>query len=152
MINGIKITRLLATAAIILYPATLVRAQETNTETQAESQGLEEITVTARKRDENMQDVPASVSALSAGELERRFDSDVRDFAGASPNIVIDDTQQGPGGVAAIYIRGIGVGDVEKSVDPAVGVVFDDIYIGQSSGSLLKAIDIDRVEVLRGPQ
>jgi iron complex outermembrane receptor protein len=152
MINGIKITRLLTTAAIILYPATLVRAQETNTETQAEPQGLEEILVTARKRDENMQDVPASVSALSAGELERRFDSDVRDFAGASPNIVIDDTQQGPGGVAAIYIRGIGVGDVEKSVDPAVGVVFDDIYIGQSSGSLLKAIDIDRVEVLRGPQ
>ena len=147
MINGIKITQLLTTAAIILYPATLVRAQETNTETQAESQGLEEITVTARKRDENMQDVPASVSALSADELERRFDSDVRDFAGASPNIVIDDTQQGPGGVAAIYIRGIGVGDVEKSVDPAVGVVFDDIYIGQSSGSLLKAIDIDRVEV-----
>lgn len=152
MINGIKITRLLATASIILYPATLVRAQETNTETQAESQGLEEILVTARKRDENIQDVPASVSALSAGELERRFDSDVRDFAGASPNIVIDDTQQGPGGVAAIYIRGIGVADVEKSVDPAVGVVFDDIYIGQSSGSLLKAIDIDRVEVLRGPQ
>ncbi|MDH4398266.1 TonB-dependent receptor plug domain-containing protein, partial [Sphingorhabdus sp.] len=152
MINGIKITQLLTTAAIILYPATLVRAQETSMETQAESQGLEEITVTARKRDENMQDVPASVSALSADELERRFDSDVRDFAGASPNIVIDDTQQGPGGVAAIYIRGIGVGDVEKSVDPAVGVVFDDIYIGQSSGSLLKAIDIDRVEVLRGPQ
>jgi len=152
MIDRIKITRLLTTAAIILYPATLVRAQETSTETQAESQGLEEITVTARKRDENMQDVPASVSALSAGELEKRFDSDVRDFAGASPNIVIDNTQQGPGGVAAIYIRGIGVGDVEKSVDPAVGVVFDDIYIGQSSGSLLKAIDIDRVEVLRGPQ
>ncbi len=152
MIDRIKITRLLTTAAIIFYPATVVRAQESNTEAQAEPQGLEEILVTARKRDENIQDVPASVSALSASELERRFDSDVRDFAGASPNIVIDDTQQGPGGVAAIYIRGIGVGDVEKSVDPAVGVVFDDIYIGQSSGSLLKAIDIDRVEVLRGPQ
>ena len=94
-----------------------------------------------------MQDVPASISALSAGELDKRFDSDVRDFANSSPNIVIDDTQQGPGGVAAVYIRGIGVADVEKSVDPAVGVVFDDIYIGQSSGSLLKAIDIDRVEV-----
>lgn len=114
--------------------------------------GLEEIVVTARKREESMQDVPASISALSAGELARRFDSDVRDFADSSPNIVIDDTQQGPGGVAAVYIRGIGVADVEKSVDPAVGVVFDDVYIGQSSGSLLKAIDIDRVEVLRGPQ
>lgn len=152
MMDRLKITQLLTTAAIIAFPVSAVRAQESTVEPQAESQGLEEILVTARKRDENMQDVPASVSALSAGELERRFDSDIRDFAGASPNIVIDDTQQGPGGVAAIYIRGIGVGDVEKSVDPAVGVVFDDIYIGQSSGSLLKAIDIDRVEVLRGPQ
>jgi iron complex outermembrane recepter protein len=114
--------------------------------------GLEDIVVTARRRAERMQDVPASISALSAGELAMRFDSDVRDFANTSPNIVIDDTQQGPGGVAAIYIRGIGVADVEKSVDPAVGVMFDDIYIGQSSGSLMKAIDIDRVEVLRGPQ
>ena len=118
----------------------------------AQSGSLEEIVVTARKRTERLQDVAASVSALSATELNRRFDSDVRDFANASPNVVIDDTQQGPGGVAAIYIRGIGVADVEKSVDPAVGVVFDDVYIGQSSGSLLKAIDIDRVEILRGPQ
>ena len=114
--------------------------------------GLEEIIVTARKRKEKLQDLAASVSALSTLDLNRRFDSDVRDFANASPNVVIDDTQQGPGGVAAIYIRGVGVADVEKSVDPAVGVVFDDVYIGQSSGSLLKAIDIDRVEVLRGPQ
>jgi iron complex outermembrane receptor protein len=114
--------------------------------------GLEEIVVTARKREERLQDVSASISVLSSFELSRRFDSDVRDFASSSPNLVIDDIQQGPGGVAAIYIRGIGVADVEKSIDPAVGVVFDDIYIGQSSGSLLKAIDIDRVEVLRGPQ
>lgn len=118
----------------------------------ADDGSLGDIVVTARKRPENIQDVSASISALSSDELSRRFDSDVRDFADSSPNIVIDDTQQGPGGVAAIYIRGIGVADVEKSVDPAVGVVYDDVYIGQSSGSLLKAIDIDRVEVLRGPQ
>lgn len=114
--------------------------------------GLEDIVVTARKREENLQDVSSSISALSTGDLARRFDSDVRDFANASPNVIIDDTQQGPGGVAAATIRGIGVADVEKSVDPAVGVNIDDIYIGTSSGSLLKAIDIDRVEVLRGPQ
>ncbi len=114
--------------------------------------GLEEIVVTARKRVENLQDLGGSISALSGGDLLKRFDSDVRDFASASPNVIIDDVQQGPGGVAAIYIRGIGVADVEKSVDPAVGVVFDDIYLGQSAGSLMKAIDLDRVEVLRGPQ
>lgn len=117
-----------------------------------ESPGLDAIVVTARKRVENVQDISASISALGAGDLEKRFDSDVRDFANSSPNVLIDDTQQGPGGVAAVYIRGIGVAEVEKSVDPAVGVVIDDIYLGQTSGSLVKAIDLDRVEVLRGPQ
>ena len=118
MKDRVKIVGLLATAAIISYPASVASAQEAEMETQAKSAGgLEEIIVTARKRDENIQDVPASVSALSAGELDRRFDSDVRDFANSSPNIVIDDTQQGPGGVAAVYIRGVGVADVEKSVD-----------------------------------
>ncbi len=138
---------LLAGAAGVILTTSPAIAQ-----TEPQEGGLEAIVVTARKRVENMQDVSTSISALSASELQRRFDSDVRDFAGASPNVVIDDAQQGPGGVAAIYIRGVGVADVEKSVDPAVGVVFDDIYLGQSSGSLLKAIDIDRVEVLRGPQ
>lgn len=152
MVDRHKSVSLLAIAAVILVPASVASAQEATEAPSASSGALEVIVVTARKREESMQDVPASISALSAGELDRRFDSDVRDFADSSPNIVIDDTQQGPGGVAAVYIRGIGVADVEKSVDPAVGVVFDDIYIGQSSGSLLKAIDIDRVEVLRGPQ
>lgn len=129
-------------------------AQETPQQAGASevSEGLEAIVVTARKRTENLQNVSSSISALGVTDLAKRFDSDVRDFANSAPNVLIDDTQQGPGGVAAIYIRGIGVADVEKSVDPAVGVVIDDVYLGQSSGSLLKAIDVDRVEVLRGPQ
>jgi iron complex outermembrane recepter protein len=139
----------ISAAALVATQARAQEAQATGVETGG---GLEEIVVTARKRVENLQSVSSSVSALSVTDLSKRFDSDVRDFANSSPNVLIDDTQQGPGGVAAIYIRGIGVADVEKSVDPAVGVVIDDIYLGQSSGSLLKAIDLDRVEVLRGPQ
>ncbi len=142
--------RVLLSAGVSM--ASLVSFQALGAESGSNDQGLEDIVVTARKRVENLQDISSSISALSAGDLARRFDSDVRDFANSSPNVIIDDTQQGPGGVAAIYIRGIGVADVEKSVDPAVGVVIDDVYIGQSSGSLLKAIDVDRVEVLRGPQ
>lgn len=114
--------------------------------------GLDEIVVTARKRSENLQDVSTSISAISSRELAVRFDSDVRDFANVAPNVLIDDTQQGPGGVASATIRGIGVADVEKAIDPTVGVVLDDIYFGTSSGGLIRAIDIDRVEVLRGPQ
>ena len=149
--KSVKFVRILLVASISAstLAATQAYAQEQGVEA---DHGLEAIVVTARKRTENLQDVSSSISALGATELARRFDSDVRDFANSSPNVLIDDTQQGPGGVAAIYIRGIGVADVEKSVDPAVGVVIDDIYLGQSSGSLLKAIDVDRVEVLRGPQ
>ncbi|MFN3425222.1 MAG: TonB-dependent receptor [Novosphingobium meiothermophilum] len=144
----------LATAiSLMALSEAQVHAQEAQAENETQaSTGLEAIVVTARRRAENLQNVSASISALGATDLAKRFDADVRDFARASPNVVIDDTQQGPGGVAAIYIRGIGVADVEKSVDPAVGVVIDDIYLGQSSGSLIRAIDIDRVEVLRGPQ
>lgn len=82
MIDRVKSVSLLTTAAAILCPVSVASAQEAASETQASSfGGLEEIVVTARKREESMQDVPASISALSAGELERRFDSDVRDFA-----------------------------------------------------------------------
>lgn len=151
-----KLVTLLATAAALPLSTHAMAqdagAQPSTAETGQRPGGLEVIVVTARKRTENLQDVSAAISALSQEELARRFDSDVRDFASASPNVIIDDTQQGPGGVAATTIRGIGVADVEKFVDPAVGVVLDEIYLGTSSGNLVKAIDIDRVEVLRGPQ
>jgi iron complex outermembrane recepter protein len=118
----------------------------------AQSEGLEEIVVTARKREENIQNVGLSVSALGQREIDRTFARDLKDLASMSPNLVIDDTSQGPGGVAAIYIRGIGVADVEKNFDPAVGVVIDQVFIGANSGAILKGIDIARMEVLRGPQ
>ena len=79
---------------------------------------LEEVVVTSRKRTENLQDVGFAVSALTKSEIEGQFARDITDLANISPNIVIDDTAQGPGGVAAIFIRGIGVADVEKTLTP----------------------------------
>jgi iron complex outermembrane receptor protein len=89
---------------------------------------------------------------MSKQEIENRFSTDVRDLVSISPNLVIDDTGQGPGGVASIYIRGIGVSEVEKNFDPAVGVIIDGIHIGTMSGGLQRTIDLQRMEVLRGPQ
>lgn len=113
---------------------------------------LEEIVVTARKRKENLQDLGLSVSALSQTEIERTFARDIRDLASMSPNLIVDDTSQGPGGNGALYIRGVGVADVEKNFDPAVGVAIDGLFIGANSGALLRSIDLASVEVLRGPQ
>ena len=119
---------------------------------QAQAGVLEEVVVTSRKRSENLQDVGFSVSALTKSEIEGQFARDITDLANISPNIVIDDTAQGPGGVAAIFIRGIGVADVEKNFDPAVAVVVDNMFIGSNAGSLLRSIDLESMEVLRGPQ
>ena len=118
----------------------------------AQDVALEEIMVTARKREESLQDVGLAVSALSKTEINRMFSRDLTDLSSVSPNLIIDDTAQGPGGVAAIFIRGIGIADVEKNFDPAVGVVVNGIFLGANSGSLLRSIDLASVEVLRGPQ
>ncbi|HUG02827.1 MAG TPA: TonB-dependent receptor [Steroidobacteraceae bacterium] len=117
-----------------------------------ESTALGEIIVTARKREENLQDVGVSISALSAEELANRFDVDLQTLANAAPNVVIDDIQQGPGSPAAISIRGVGTTDVEKNFDPAAGVVVDGVFVGVNSGAMLKALDLQSVEILRGPQ
>ncbi len=119
---------------------------------QGATPALEEIVVTARKREENLQDVGLAVSALNQTEINRMFGRDLTDLSSVSPNLIIDDTAQGPGGVAAIFIRGIGVADVEKNFDPAVGVVVNGIFLGANSGSLLRSIDLASIEVLRGPQ
>jgi iron complex outermembrane recepter protein len=135
-------------AAISSAVATLPVALPTN----AQEVVLEEIIVTARKREESLQDVGLAVSAMSQTEIDRTFARDLMDLSSVSPNLIIDDTAQGPGGVAAIFIRGIGVADVEKNFDPAVGVVVDGIFLGANAGSLLRSIDLASVEVLRGPQ
>lgn len=118
----------------------------------AEENVLEEVVVTARKRTENLQDVGSSVTALGSKDLLKRFDTDLRNFADAAPNVQIDDLQQGPGSPAAIAIRGVGTTDVEKSFDPASGVIVDGIFIGANSGAMIKALDMQSIEILRGPQ
>jgi iron complex outermembrane receptor protein len=143
-------------AGFCLLNTTIALAQDENAagdrEEYSQDTELEEITVTARKRVEPLQDVAMSVSAMGAKEIETAFATDVRDLIYISPNTVLDDTSQGPGGVAAAYIRGIGVSEVEKNFDPAVGMVVDGIFRGTMTGSIERAIDLERMEVARGPQ
>jgi iron complex outermembrane receptor protein len=138
--------RLAATATMVL--GSLVAADLAV----AQQSALEEVVVTARKREENLQDVGAAVIALGTQELSLRSDKDLQDFANAAPNVIIDDLQQGPGSPAAISIRGIGTTDVEKNFDPTAGVVVDGVFIGVNSGAMVKALDLQSVEILRGPQ
>ncbi|MBI1186218.1 MAG: TonB-dependent receptor [Alphaproteobacteria bacterium] len=111
----------------------------------------DEIVVTAQRRAENIQDVPASVTALSAAQLEERQVADVLDLQYQTPNISIA-TGTGTANSARIFLRGVGEDESRGAVDPAVGVYVDGIYIGRQVGSLLDLVDIERIEVLRGPQ
>jgi len=111
----------------------------------------EELVVTARRTAESLQDVPASVSAFSEETLERIGATDTTGLQGAVPNLNI---VQGRGSSNAtnIYIRGIGQPDALQTFDPAVGFYVDDVYYSRIRGTQLDLFDIERIEVLRGPQ
>jgi iron complex outermembrane receptor protein len=111
---------------------------------------LEEVVVTSRKREESIQDVPIAVTAITA-DLENSSIRNFRDLEGLAPNVQI---RQSMGRTAghAISIRGIGYSNDEKSFDPAVGVVVDGVAMTSTSGTLMDNFDIEKVEILRGPQ
>ena len=113
--------------------------------------GVRDIIVTATRRQESLQSVPVAVTALDAETLDNPAIDDIRDIASRVPSLVIDPVNAGPQ-AAAISIRGISFEDIEKSFDPAVGVVVDGVPIGTNTGQLLDAFDLESVEVLRGPQ
>jgi len=110
-----------------------------------------EIVVTARRTEERLQRVPASVSAFNERSLDRIHATDTTGLQGAVPNLNI---VQGRGSSDAtnIYIRGIGQPDALQTFDPAVGVYIDDVYLSRIRGTQLDLLDLERIEVLRGPQ
>jgi iron complex outermembrane recepter protein len=112
---------------------------------------LEEIIVTARKREESIQDVPISVTSLGLSELQRSSIRDLRDITAYTPNVLINKVSALQGG-AAISIRGVSYQEIDKSLDPGIGVLLDGVYLGTNSGQILENFDIQRLEVLRGPQ
>jgi iron complex outermembrane recepter protein len=142
-LSSFKLNVLAAAVAVMGSAAPAVVAQDAKF-------ALEEVLVTARKREESIQDVPVSVTSLTKELKEaslRRLD-DIQSF---TPNVYIRTTAGIPGG-AAISIRGVSYQETDKSLDPSIGVIMDGLYLGTSSGSLLNNFDVKRVEVLRGPQ
>ncbi|MFT5605114.1 MAG: iron complex outermembrane receptor protein [Paracoccaceae bacterium] len=112
---------------------------------------LEEVVVTAEKREASLQDTPISISAFSNEDLEKFGISNLADVQFSVPNMAM---RQFPNSQSAlrIFIRGIGNNDVQITQDPAVGVYLDGIYISRSSGLANQIVDPERIEVLRGPQ
>ncbi|MBK8307025.1 MAG: TonB-dependent receptor [Gammaproteobacteria bacterium] len=121
------------------------------TVTYAQGAVIEEMVVTAQKREQNLQDVPISITAISGEQLEARGIEGLESLSSLAPNLQVN---RAPGNslTSQVSIRGSVTGQTAIYVDPAVGMYVDGVYIGKAQGSMFDLLDLERVEVLRGPQ
>ncbi|MDE2597343.1 MAG: TonB-dependent receptor [Sphingomonadales bacterium] len=145
--NSMRIAAL-AASCLVAMPAF---AQSAPAAEEQSDNGLDTITVTARKRVEDVQSVPVAVSALSGAALENRFVPDVRSVAKYIPNVQLGQVQYS-GATLSASIRGISFADIERSFEPAVATSVDGIFLASNTGALVDMFDVESIEVLRGPQ
>ncbi|MDB5470078.1 MAG: hypothetical protein JWR84_1638 [Caulobacter sp.] len=144
--------RLFASAAIAAFGVTMAAPALAQTDPAAPAANeVEEVVVTAQKREQNLQDVPAAVSAFGEQQLQAQATQNLTDLSSKIPNVVLAPVGAYPY-ASAFYIRGLGFADVESTFEPSVGVEMNGIYLARNSGALQDFFDIASVEILRGPQ
>ena len=139
------------TVAVSLLTLGIINAIPSAPLAQAQDAKIEEVIVTARKRQESLQDVPVAVTALTPNQLERGSIQRTTDIDKMVPNVELHQTYIGSESLSA-SIRGIGYDDIEKSLEPTVGVAVDGVFMASNSGAVFDMFDVESVEVLRGPQ
>jgi iron complex outermembrane receptor protein len=110
-----------------------------------------EIVVVARRREENLQEVPVSITAFGVEDIETQTIRTIQDFSAATPGLLIARDTVAAGG-ATINLRGQNQQETQINGDPAVGIYADGVYLARNPGMLLNMVDVERVEVLKGPQ
>ncbi|MFV8818635.1 TonB-dependent receptor [Haliea sp. E17] len=136
----------LALAASCAVTAPQVAAQATSKQF-----ALEEVVVTARRRAENLQDVPIAVTALSGEELALKGSSDITELALSVPSVTLEASRATTNTLTA-FIRGVGQQDPVAGFEQGVGLYLDDVYLARPQGNVLDIYDVERIEILRGPQ
>ena len=111
----------------------------------------QDIVVTARRRNEVLQDVPIAVTAYSGEQLDRQGALDITDVSDTTPNVNLE-TSRGTNTTLTAFIRGVGQQDPVAGFEQGVGIYLDDVYLNRPQGALLDIYDVERIEVLRGPQ
>ena len=119
--------------------------------TRRPSEGIEEITVTARKREENLQRTPISVTAFGSDDLRNMTATRIDDVSRMVPNLNIEQGSTSSSN-SRVFIRGIGQWDAQITLDHGVATYIDGLYLPRVQGNILNLVDIERIEVLRGPQ
>ena len=118
---------------------------------QNDQTALDDVVVTARRRDEQLKDVPVAVSALSAQQLENTGATDITALQQQTPNATVQ-IARGSNSTLISFIRGVGQQDPLWGFEPGVGLYIDDVYVARPQGAVLDIFDVNRIEVLRGPQ
>lgn len=113
---------------------------------------MEEVTVTAQFREQNLQTTPLSITAVTGELIEARGQLSVAEIADQAPNVLLKEAPAGRENSMSAFIRGVGQVDQSPALDPGVGIYIDDVYFGSLSGAAIDLLDLDRVEILRGPQ
>jgi iron complex outermembrane receptor protein len=141
-------------AVLSLYAATAVAqtAPTQSTTASTNSDQLQEVVVTAQFRNESVQQTPLAITAINAQMLEDRNQTHLSQIAAQVPSTTLLPAESAFGPSMTASIRGIGQYDFDPALEPGVGIYVDDVYYATLTGSLLDLLDLDRVEVLRGPQ
>ena len=132
--------------------STLFVAASAGAATPANDDALAEVVVTAQFREQNLQSTPLSITAVSAALLESRNQTNIAEVANQAPNVSLKPQGQAYGPAMGASIRGIGQYDFNPALEPGVGIYVDDVYYATLTGSVLDLLNLDRVEILRGPQ
>ncbi|WP_375197415.1 TonB-dependent receptor [Sphingobium sp.] len=148
-----KSAYLAGVAGIVILPfATTASAQDNPVNTpQEQAANLGDIVVTARRSAETLQDVPVAVTALGGDFIERQNISSAADVPQFAPNLTVEQ-QPSSLSAATVYIRGIGNQEPSAVSEQGVGIYLDGVYLARSAGAVFDLIDLERIEVLRGPQ
>ena len=145
------LTLLIGAPALAQEPAAKAAASA-DTAAELDSNRLEEIVVTATRSTTNLQDTPLAITAITSAALEQRSMTSIQDIAAIVPNASFNQANSSFGRAVQAYIRGIGQNDFNLAFEPGVAFYVDDQYYALLAGSVFDLLDLERVEVLRGPQ
>jgi len=146
-----KLSYLALAIASAIVSNTAVAAQTDEQAKNQDNSGLERIEVTARKTAESLQNVPVAVTSVGAEQLEQNGISVMTEIQQFSPNTTLQ-SSRGINSTLTAFIRGVGQDDPLWGYEPGVGIYVDDVYIARPQGAVLDILDVERIEVLRGPQ
>ena len=138
-----------AAALTALAPAAIAQEAQEQEATTADDGSV--IVVTARRRTENLQDVPIAISAFSAERLENQGALDITDISQITPNTTLENSR-GTNSTLTAFIRGVGQQDPVPGFEAGVGIYLDDVYLNRPQAAVLDIYEVERIEVLRGPQ